>query len=269
MMHVARTIPFLALLSLLLGAVQLASASIYPTLPVQGTVWTAGQSVLVTWAEDGLPPAVNTMGPVTIEMWANANTFITTLAVNVDPKAGSVQVTVPALPSGGDQFIYILRFVSHVPMESMIYSADFKIVNNPSPPPTTVLPSSTARSVPVTSSTPPTSVTSTTTSISITPLTTSTSVVVSTEVNTPVVIVITSTSMVTPTLITLGSLPAPTVTAGSNATTTNSTASSSTPHPQRLGSGKNAAGRNLDMEKLMFRAMFIIWPALVGIVLTV
>ena len=72
-MHVARTTPFLALLALLFGAVQLASASIYPTLPVQGTVWTAGQSVLVTWAEDGLPPAVNTMGPVTIEMWANAN----------------------------------------------------------------------------------------------------------------------------------------------------------------------------------------------------
>lgn len=72
-MHLARTTPLLSLFFLLLGTVQLASATIYPTLPVQGTVWTAGQSVLVTWAEDGLPPTVNTMGPVTIELWANVN----------------------------------------------------------------------------------------------------------------------------------------------------------------------------------------------------
>lgn len=270
-MHVARTTPLLALLFLLLGTVQLASATIYPTLPVQGTVWTAGQSVLVTWAEDGLSPAVNAMGPVNIELWANGNTFVTTLAVNVDPKAGSVQVTVPTLPSGGDQFIYILRFVSHVPMESMVYSADFKIVSgtNPSPPPITVLHSSTAP-LPSTSTT----ITSTTTtSISITPLTSSTPVVVTTEMtpvaDTPVLILITSTSMATPTVITLENLPVPTVTTGSNATATNTTASSGTPHPQQLGGGKNAAGRNLDMEKLMFRILFIIWPALVGIVLTV
>ena len=76
-MHAVRTTIFHALFFLLFAVLQLASASIYPTLPVQGTVWTAGQSVLVTWADNGIPPTVNTMGPVTIEIWANLNVRFT------------------------------------------------------------------------------------------------------------------------------------------------------------------------------------------------
>ncbi|KAL4063836.1 hypothetical protein V8B97DRAFT_665337 [Scleroderma yunnanense] len=266
-MHATQRTNFLALFFLLLCALQPASASIYPTLPVQGTVWTAGQSVLVTWAEDGLPPTVNVMGPVTIEIWANVNTYITTLASNVDPRVGSVQVTVPAIPGGNDQSNYTLHFVAHAPAETVIYSADFKIASTITANPTTnAIPASSAASV---TSAPPTS---TTTPISITPLTSSAPVTVTTAtipvVNSPVIILITSTSMVTPTLITLGNPPVSTVVAGSNASTANATTLSGTPHPQQLGSGKNAAGKSFDMEKVMFRVMFVIWPALVGIALT-
>lgn len=53
--------------------------------------------------------------------------------------------------------------------------------------------------------------------------------------------------MVTPTVIALGS---PLATGPSNTLATDAT---TTLHPQPLGGDKNAASRNLDMEKLVFR----------------
>lgn len=70
-----RTLPLLSQLLLVLAAFTLffpfASANLFPTTPVQSTVWLAGQQAVVTWSDDGTFPTLDMMGPMVIELWEN------------------------------------------------------------------------------------------------------------------------------------------------------------------------------------------------------
>ncbi|KIJ62321.1 hypothetical protein HYDPIDRAFT_30576 [Hydnomerulius pinastri MD-312] len=108
------------------GFLSLVSASIYPTQPIQVTVWSTGQPVLATWVDDGTYPTLNAMGPCEIQLFRDTDTWLASLALNVDPKAKSQQVTVPenVLNNGSK---YTLRFVATEPYNMIVYSADFTI----------------------------------------------------------------------------------------------------------------------------------------------
>jgi hypothetical protein len=59
---------------LLVGAcLPLVFASVYPTQPVQATVWSADQPTLVSWTEDWKYPVLSEMGPVDISLWYNTD----------------------------------------------------------------------------------------------------------------------------------------------------------------------------------------------------
>ncbi|KAI6026665.1 hypothetical protein BKA83DRAFT_676116 [Pisolithus microcarpus] len=124
-----RTLPLLSQLLLVLAAFTLffpfASANLFPTTPVQSTVWLAGQQAVVTWSDDGTFPTLDMMGPMVIELWENMSAFVGTLASNVNAKAGSAQVTVPA--GVKDNTRYTLCFVVLEPLQITVYSGDFAI----------------------------------------------------------------------------------------------------------------------------------------------
>ncbi|KIK95789.1 hypothetical protein PAXRUDRAFT_355644 [Paxillus rubicundulus Ve08.2h10] len=109
------------------GAVfPLASASIYPTQPIQTTVWSVEQPMLVTWVDDWQYPTLDVMGPCQISLYRDTDTYLIKLASGVDPQSKSQQVTVPAdvLKDGST---YTLRFVTDTPLDTVVYSADFMI----------------------------------------------------------------------------------------------------------------------------------------------
>ena len=59
---------------LLAGAcLPLVSASVYPTQPIQATVWSADQPMLVSWIEDWKYPVLTEMGPLDISLWSNTD----------------------------------------------------------------------------------------------------------------------------------------------------------------------------------------------------
>ncbi|KAI6121066.1 hypothetical protein F5141DRAFT_495768 [Pisolithus sp. B1] len=123
-----------------------ASANLFPTTPVQSTVWLAGQPAVVTWSDDGTFPTLDMMGPMVIELWENMSAFVGTLASNVNAKAGSAQVTVPA--GIKDNTRYTVCFVVLEPFQITVYSGDFAInpaapaVPNPPAPASTSSPAS-------------------------------------------------------------------------------------------------------------------------------
>ncbi|KAG6370039.1 hypothetical protein JVT61DRAFT_9863 [Boletus reticuloceps] len=82
--------------TLLIGAyLLLVSASVYPTQPVQATVWSADQPMLVSWIEDWKYPVLSEMGPLDISLWCDTDTYLVQLASDVDPTTKTRQVTVP------------------------------------------------------------------------------------------------------------------------------------------------------------------------------
>ncbi|KAI6040727.1 hypothetical protein EDC04DRAFT_2673750 [Pisolithus marmoratus] len=109
------------------------SANLFPTTPVQSTVWSAGQPAIVTWSDDGTFPTVDMMGPMVIELWESMSTFVGTLASNVNAKAGSAQVTVPV--GIKDNTKYTVCFVVLTPFQLTVYSGDFTITPGPAAAP--------------------------------------------------------------------------------------------------------------------------------------
>lgn len=99
-----------------LHAATLSSASIYPTKPISTTVFTAGQPAQLKWIEDGHPPLLRDTGKVKIQLFAGndvsgnyhisfhegglitlAQTFLATLARNVQPQSLSRMVYIPLI----------------------------------------------------------------------------------------------------------------------------------------------------------------------------
>ena len=62
---------FLATFILALFAV--VSAALYPTKPIQNTVYYAGETALTTWIDDGSFPPLSNMGSITIQLYTNSD----------------------------------------------------------------------------------------------------------------------------------------------------------------------------------------------------
>lgn len=59
----------------------LVSASLYPTQPIQSTVYYAGETALTTWIDDGSFPSLSNMGLITIQLYTDSNVRPPTILV--------------------------------------------------------------------------------------------------------------------------------------------------------------------------------------------
>ncbi|KAG1730719.1 hypothetical protein EDD22DRAFT_973951 [Suillus occidentalis] len=213
--------------TLLLALFTLVSASLYPVQPIQNTVYYAGQTALTRWIDDGTYPLLTDMGGITIQLYGNSDTYLATLATNVSPGAKSYQLNIPRslIPDASN---FTLRYITNTPYNMIIYSADFKII-------------------PIPGDTLPTNASSLTSS--------SSENLFFQATNTP-------------------SLSAPAPTPSGSGTPTPSPTNNAVP-PLRPGdvgninqpssNSRNAAAGRIDIEKLKFRVVFILWPALLGV----
>ncbi|KAI0360775.1 hypothetical protein OH77DRAFT_1418783 [Trametes cingulata] len=220
-----RRLVLLALVSL-----QSVKAAIYGTNPVASTVLSAGRIATVQWVNDRTEPSLSEMGPIKIDLFVG-DTFVTTLADQVDPTSRSVDVWIsPSLRHNGSD--YHMRFICQQPPLT-VYTADFTITDMASIYPLDGL------TIDAHNETAP-SVTY------ITPMLTLVlpgATIVSTLKPTPVTMRPTSTAP--PLSIEEDDRPTNTQTGAAVATL-----------------GKRPT---IDMERFKFRMVFIFWPALVGI----
>ncbi|KAG2753737.1 hypothetical protein P692DRAFT_20721588 [Suillus brevipes Sb2] len=213
------------LVTVLLALLALVSASLYPVQPIQNTVYYAGQTALTRWIEDGTYPLLTNMGGVTIQLYGNSDTYIATLATNVSPGAKSYQLNIPRSLLPNASN-FTLRYITNTPYNMIIYSADFKIM-------------------PVTGDTLSTNASS---------VTSSTSENLFFQATT------------TPSL----SAPAPSGSGPSTQSPTNNAVPPLRPGDvgninQPSSNSRNGAAGRIDIEKLKFRVVFILWPALLGV----
>ncbi|KAH7925236.1 hypothetical protein BV22DRAFT_1195311 [Leucogyrophana mollusca] len=186
----------------------LALCGLYPTQPIQDTVYAAGEPVSTTWIDDGTYPNINNLGPLEIQLFCDTDTFITTLVENVNPRAMSQQITIPSdLAYDGSDFS--IRFLTDTPYNLTIYTADFTVTTGSNQTDSSESSQSTS----------------------------------------------------------------PSLSGSSTSSSSKSSPPAYTAPPLRPGDvgfqpgsqqSKNA-GRHIDIEKVKFRLVFILWPALIGI----
>ncbi|KAG1786916.1 uncharacterized protein HD556DRAFT_1247500 [Suillus plorans] len=210
---------------LLLALLTPVSASLYPTQPIQNTVYYAGQTALTGWIDDGTYPLLNNMGGITIQLYCDSDTYLATLATNVSPGVKSYQLDIPRslvqLHTGSN---FTLRYLTSIPYDMVIYSADFGIVVQGDSLPTPTNASASSRSTSQNLFFQATH----TPSLSLAPSESGTSASTSTP----------------------GSVIPPL-------------------RPGDVGTidqpSRNSAAGRIDIEKLKFRVVFILWPALLGV----
>jgi len=110
-----------------------ASAALYPTEPVQNTVYhisASSPSLTLTWKDDGTSPPLDQMGKMKIELYDRYNSMVDLLAQNVDPQLYKITVNVkPGVALGTSH--YWIHFVPNPPHQ-IVYTASFTIVNSTS-----------------------------------------------------------------------------------------------------------------------------------------
>lgn len=97
----------------------LANAALYPTNPVESTVFSAGANEILTWSDDTNEPRVNELSQLTVELLVNDHVsafalvriglsshnashaafrlqFVSTLATNINPMDYAAMVNIPA-----------------------------------------------------------------------------------------------------------------------------------------------------------------------------
>ncbi|KAF4584941.1 hypothetical protein EYR40_001767 [Pleurotus pulmonarius] len=186
------------------------SASLYPTTPVAATTWIAGTPHWTTWIDDKTSPRLSTIGPVTINMYSENDTFVQTLARNVSPTKRKHKVHIPKYIYSEDSKFF-LRFISRRPRLT-VYTAMFDVLPFPDTKAEALAPADL-----MTLSAPPT----------------------------------TANATVTPT--------------DSNASPAETTVyAAPLPKGERPGN-VNTNGNRANVEKLKFRVVFVLWPALIGI----
>jgi len=245
------------------------SSSLYPTFPIVDTVWSGGRTECVTWIDDGPPPHLQDLGRLDVELYVNGQTHVATLATNVSPDSKFHKFKV--LPSWGpDSHNYHVRFVSHQPPHTY-YTADFSIRDMEY--------NSTATFSTAEKDKEKEQVKAKATSTEHIPSTTS-----SASLYTPVMTLVLPDTTITSTLA--PTTPKPTPSQGAPlaaAAITTPPPSSPTPavviqpdqdvEPEHAGTisgsrkSKSSATstRRVDMEKLKFRVVFILWPVLIGL----
>ncbi|KAI0064773.1 hypothetical protein BV25DRAFT_1799959 [Artomyces pyxidatus] len=200
-------------------------ASLYPTQPVANTVLAAGRIVTVEWMDDGKSPALGDLPHLRLELLGHGDTLITTIAPDVDPTSLSHQVWIS--PSlGGNSSDYYFRFAAENPQTSF-YTSRFTL---------TGMAGSNASTAAASDGT---------------------------------------TGAVVPLLLpNMTTAPPATSARPTSATMRSFTMSSVVGPPTSLPSGNStgkeekkqaSSGERVDVEKLKFRLVFILWPALMGI----
>ncbi|KAI0746712.1 hypothetical protein C8Q80DRAFT_1176900 [Daedaleopsis nitida] len=120
------------LASIVLFIVNFVSAGIYGTFPIASSVLKAGRLNRVRWIDDGIPPSVQQVGRVKVDLYVG-ETYVETLADRVDPKHLSTDVWIsPAWRHNGSD--YHLRFVCQHPAIT-VYTAEFTITGMATLPP--------------------------------------------------------------------------------------------------------------------------------------
>ncbi|KAK7691504.1 hypothetical protein QCA50_004903 [Cerrena zonata] len=229
-----------------------ACARLYGTSPVASTIWNGGQTEHITWLDDQREPRISKMGKMDIELYSSQHTHVTTLAKGINPEDKSYKVEVD--PNwGSDGSDYHIRFVFS---SETIYTADFTMANMQG----TSTHKNNSKFLTRTSSN-----TETSTSI----LSIPSGAVPYTPAVTFVLPDTIMTSHLAPTYMT----PQPTATnrpstsfspyAGGSQTTVIEVEAK----PTRLANSAAAAwtGTRLDWEKMKFRVVFILWPAMIGL----
>ncbi|KAG0702625.1 hypothetical protein DFH29DRAFT_490849 [Suillus ampliporus] len=207
----------------------LVSASLYPIQPVQNTVYYAGESAVTRWIDDGTFPLLSDMGGISIQLYCDSDTYIATLATNVSPGAKYCQLEIPRM-GVRDSSNFTLRYITGTPYNTTIYSADFSIVV-----PGDSLPSGSSKGSGSSSG------------------------------STSGDLFFQATSY--------GPLPSSAESGGSSSPSPSPTSIVIPPlRPgdvgninQPSGNSRNSAGGRIDIEKLKFRLVFILWPALLGV----
>ena len=129
----------LALVAIAAAALQPVLAGVYCTGPTGSTSAIGGQTLNVTWADDGDTPVLADVGPCSVDIYTgsvNAQTWLQNLAASVDvSKTASIMTTIdPSI--GQDGAYYFVRFTSlalkdttnpQYPYEA--FSAKFTITN--------------------------------------------------------------------------------------------------------------------------------------------
>jgi hypothetical protein len=120
-----------------LSLVAAASANIYITSPVAGTVFTAGENSTITWQDDGKSPSLESLGPCKVSVYIGNAIQQTSLQLIVDSvdvsKEDSVVFTPDGSigPSGSDYFIRIeslsLKDSANPQYPALAFSAKFTL----------------------------------------------------------------------------------------------------------------------------------------------
>ncbi|KAJ3782568.1 hypothetical protein GGU10DRAFT_389773 [Lentinula aff. detonsa] len=233
-----RSSPFFFLMFFGLYEFHIISARLYPTRPVSGTVYHCGKCDPITWMDDGKNPSMQNLGLLTVDLYCK-DQYVFTIE-QADPDAEMLMFCPPSphdfqWPQGCNA--YTLLFNGDNPSENQtIYTHDFRI-------------SGTSRAAKVEFMNH---------TIAGNPaLRTALGVGSQTLTISPT----TSVSQV-PTSTTPASLTDERHRSDTSATTIYADPLTSTDRSHRNGASFT---RSIDMEKLKFRFVFIVWPALIGI----
>ncbi|KAI0795003.1 hypothetical protein C8Q75DRAFT_748511 [Abortiporus biennis] len=220
----------LSLLLVLVSAVVSVSGALYPTRPVASTVWSAGHSQSVTWLNDKHKPSIRDMGYLDIKLYAE-DTYVATLAKSVDPRDRYTEVFIsPDWSHNGSD--YHIRFTCQKPRLT-IYTADFTVTNMAS-----VSQTEHTQQQKLAASPAPNGPSSTKNQYA------------------PLTLGLPNSTYTTP-----SAQPSNTVSPIADQQQDSGDSSDGIPNQ----SGSSIAGRRVDMEKIKFRLVFILWPALIGI----
>ncbi|EIN05628.1 hypothetical protein PUNSTDRAFT_46927 [Punctularia strigosozonata HHB-11173 SS5] len=115
----------LAALYVLTAGISSAYASVYVTEPVAGTTYKAGQYAQISWRDDDRAPHIQDMGPMTLKLFTANDEYVATLAKDVHPSRKQHGVYLPH-SLGSDNTDYVMHFVSEDPRLT-VYTANFPI----------------------------------------------------------------------------------------------------------------------------------------------
>ncbi|KZT70569.1 hypothetical protein DAEQUDRAFT_810471 [Daedalea quercina L-15889] len=226
----------------LLLVVSSVAASLYPTRPIANTVFSAGRMSTITWINDDTQPSVSQMGPVRIDLFSGDDNYVATLAQNIEPSRRSKSVWIsPTLgPNASD---YHLRFICEDPPVT-VYTARFALVAMDDTPAYHRAGKLEPRSTSTAYLTLGSSATSSPASFATIPMSLNSTTV--------------STSP--------SRMPSSTVRSSYAIPT-----STSNPYRQQTQNSAGSSGSwkrgTVDMERLKFRLVFILWPFLIGMTL--
>ncbi|KZT02851.1 uncharacterized protein LAESUDRAFT_762503 [Laetiporus sulphureus 93-53] len=239
---------FSFLLTVCLLYVSSVAAGLYGTRPIANTVLSAGRLSTVTWINDNTKPSLTEMGPVRIDLYYQDN-YVATVADNVDPLSRHQKVWISPTwgPNGSD---YHMRFICEDPPLT-IYTADFTITAMDDTSPY----GGSEHDAEVSSSSYATKTSASvyTATFSLGPLSISTTFESSSTGQSSTSPSLTSSSINTP----VSTSTSPVMTQTEN------------PYMDKAKTGASGSSiwrkTTVDLERIKFRLVFILWPVLIGV----